>query len=106
MDWSPGRGSEQSGLRPALIVSSNSASQNPNYPNVIVATLSTKGRDIPIHVKVDASQANGLAETSYVKCEQVMTISKERLQRHIGSLYSGTMSRVDEALKLALGLRP
>ena len=44
VDWSPGRGSEQLGKRPALIIQTDAANTNPRYPNTIVLTLSTKGR--------------------------------------------------------------
>ncbi|MBX3168336.1 MAG: type II toxin-antitoxin system PemK/MazF family toxin [Candidatus Eremiobacteraeota bacterium] len=42
VDWSPGRGSEQTGRRPALVVQENAASANPNYPLTIVAAVTTQ----------------------------------------------------------------
>lgn len=44
VDWSPGRGSEQTGHRAALIVQTDPANHNPRYPNTIVATISRQGR--------------------------------------------------------------
>jgi mRNA interferase MazF len=70
-----------------------------------VVTLSTKGRlDIATHVQVSPSAENGLAETSFVKCEQIMTVSKERLQQRIGALSNAHMATVDAAIKRALSL--
>lgn len=76
VDWSPGRGFEQTGHRPALIVQNDYGNQTPNYPNTIVVAISTKGRPIPFHVRIEPSETNGLKAVSYVKSEQILTISK------------------------------
>jgi mRNA interferase MazF len=39
VDWSPGRGSEQLGQRPAIVIQTDAANSNPRYPNTIVVTL-------------------------------------------------------------------
>ena len=52
----------------------------------------------------DASPANGLQEASFMKCEQIMTISKDRLETLIGVLDSADMERVAVALCSALGI--
>ena len=104
LDWNPARGSEQAGRRPALVIQENPASANPNYPLTIVAAVSTKGRDIPSHVALAPSPSNGLAAASYVKCEQVQTVSKARLLHKIGELDAADMARGDAALKTVLAL--
>lgn len=104
VDWSPGRGSEQHGRRPAVVVQTDAANQNPRYPNTIVVTLSTKGRAVSTHVKIEPSQENGLSETSYAKCEQILTISKERLLRKWGSIASEESAQVAKAMRAALDL--
>ncbi|MBI2928243.1 MAG: type II toxin-antitoxin system PemK/MazF family toxin [Verrucomicrobia bacterium] len=104
VDWSPGRGSEQSGRRPALVIQTDAANTNPRYPNTIVLTISTKGLPITTHVKLEPDAANGLRETSFVKCEQVMTISKERLETRLGRIQPEQMRRVEAALRAALSL--
>src|SRR5438270_2607000 len=73
VDWSPGRGSEQLGRRPALVIQTDAANSNPGYPNTIVLTLSTKGHVVTSHVDVRPTATNGLRETSFIKCEQIMT---------------------------------
>lgn len=104
VDWNPARGSEQAGTRPALVVSTDAANQNPNYPNVIVATVSSQGRSVPTHVEVTPSPQNGLTRVSFVKCEQLMTISKARLGNKVGTLSQGHMATVDASIKKALSL--
>lgn len=73
VDWSPGRGSEQLGRRPAVVVQTNPANLNPRYPNTIVVAVSTSGREVPSHVKLEPSGANGLRKTSFARCEQLLT---------------------------------
>lgn len=105
LDWSPGRGSEQTGLRPALIIQADAGNANLRYPLTVVATVSTKGKaSIPTHVELSPSPLNGLREVSYVKAEQIMTVAKDRLQTRIGSLTLPEMERVDAALKRSQGL--
>ncbi len=102
VDWSPGRGSEQAGLRPAVVVQTDAANLNPGYPNVIVVTVSTKGRPVPFHVLVEPSAENRLRTASYVECEQVLTIAKARLLRRMGQLSAADLARIVVALKLVL----
>lgn len=105
IDWSPRRGSEQAGVRPALILQNDHGNHAAGYPNTIVAAITTQGRSIPFHVFVPRSPANGLKADSYVKCEQVMTISKSRLVGTAwGRLTDVEMAQVGEALKRSLAL--
>lgn len=104
VDWSPGRGSEQLGKRPAVIIQTDAANSNVRYPNTIVLTVSTKGQPVATHVQIEPDSGNKLRETSWVKCEQVLTISKERLEVHWGSLSETDMARIEAALRLALGM--
>jgi mRNA interferase MazF len=104
VDWSPARGSEQAGRRPALVVQEDAASANPNYPLTIVAAVSTRGRDVPSHVSLRPSATNGLIETSFVKCEQIQTVSKDRLLEFMGTLDSEDLGRVEVALRRVLAL--
>ena len=102
VDWSPGRGSEQTGLRPAVVIQTNAANRNPRYPNTIVLTVSTKGKAVPFHVPVNPSEGNGLQEKSFVKCEQILTVSKERLIRRVGCLDDERMEAIAEAIRRVL----
>jgi mRNA interferase MazF len=104
VDWSPGRGSEQLGKRPALVIQTNAANSNPRYPNTIVVTLSTKGLPVATHIPVEPDASNGLREKSWVKCEQVLTISKQRLDQQWGHLSAAAMSKVESAVRTALGM--
>ncbi len=102
VDWTPGRGSEQLGKRPALVVQTDAANANPHYPNTIVLTVSSKGHPVPSHMEIPPSPANGLSEISFVKCEQVLTVSKDRLEHLYGSLSMAEMDRVETAIRKVL----
>lgn len=106
VDWSPSRGSEQSGMRPALVIQTDAASRNSGYPNVIVLAISTKGKDVPFHVPLTPEGSNGLSENSWCKCEQILTISKDRLTRRLGRVDDRKIQQIENALRLVLGLSP
>jgi mRNA interferase MazF len=106
VDWSPGRGSEQAGERPAVIVQTDAFNSNDNYPNTVVVTVSKSGRDIPTHVKVPQCAENGLWEPlSYIKCEQIMTIDRKRLGRRMGRITDDQLMQIAVAIKRVLSLR-
>lgn len=105
VDFSPGRGSEQTGRRPALVLQNDAGNQNPRYPNTVVLAMSTRGKPIPFHVRIAPHQRNGLEEVSYVKCEQVLTLAKARLLAEpLGRLSAAEMRKVEVAVKLSLAL--
>jgi len=96
VNWNPGRGSEQTGIRPALIIQNEMGSANPNYGNVIILAISTKSSLVPFHIKILPDPKNGLSEISYIKCEQMMTIAKDRLINKLGVLDKNSMDKVWE----------
>ena len=91
-------------MRPAVVIQTDAANMNPHYPNTVVATVSTKGKAVPFHVPVNPSEENGLREASFVKCEQVLTISKDRLVRRPRSLDGDHMDAVAAPLRKVLEL--
>ena len=104
VNWSPGRGAEQQGTRPALVIQNDRGNASSTYPLTIVASMSRTERELPLHVRIAPSEENGLTDFTDVKCEQVMTIEKTRLIRLRGSISSEELSRVDTALKVSLSL--
>src|SRR5207244_2730008 len=104
VNWSPGRGAEQQGMRPALIIQNDRGNASSSYPLTIVASMSRTERELPLHVRIIPSAENGLTDNTDVKCEQVMTIEKSRLIRRRGYINADELARVDMALKLSLNL--
>ena len=106
VDFSPARGSEQAGKRPALVIQNDAGNTNPRYPNTIVLAMSTRGKRVPFHVRIDPARSNGLRETTFVKCEQILTVSKARLtgKGPSGRVSAGQFRQVEAATLLAIGI--
>ncbi|GCE04670.1 type II toxin-antitoxin system PemK/MazF family toxin [Dictyobacter aurantiacus] len=104
VNWSPGRGAEQQGTRPALVIQNDRGNSSSSYPLTIVASMSRTERELPLHVRITPTQNNGLSDYTDVKCEQIMTIEKTRLIRRRGSISPEELYRVDQALRLSLHL--
>jgi mRNA interferase MazF len=104
VNWSPGRGAEQQGTRPALIIQNDRGNASSSYPLTIVASMSRTERELPLHVRILPNAENGLTDSTDVKCEQVMAIEKSRLIRRRGYISAEELARVDMALKLSLNL--
>src|SRR6266853_2235154 len=104
VNWSPGRGAEQQGMRPALIIQNDRGNGSLSYPLTIVASMSRTERELPLHVRIAPNEENGLSDFTDVKCEQVMTIEKSRLLRRRGVITNEELTKVDVALRLSLNL--
>ncbi|HWD42005.1 MAG TPA: type II toxin-antitoxin system PemK/MazF family toxin [Fimbriimonas sp.] len=105
VDWNPSRGVDQSGRRPALILQANYISDE-GIGSVIVAAISTGTHgDEALHVGVEPSPLNGLTKAGVVKCEQIMTVSVDRLETYSGILEGRYQQQVDHALRMILALR-
>lgn len=102
-DLSPVVGSEQGGVRPVLIVQNNMG--NRYSPTVIAAAITSQQTkaNIPTHILIE-SELSGLSKNSVVLLEQVRTIDKKRLREKMGSINPGTMSKIDEAISISMGL--
>jgi len=67
VDWSPGRGAEQQGIRPALVIQNDRGNASSTYPLTIVASMSRTERELPLHVRIAPSEENGLTDFTDVK---------------------------------------
>ena len=101
----PTEGSEQAGTRPVVVVSRDAI--NANSPVVVIIPVTDAAnvkRVYPSHV-VLARGSGGLKMDSVAKAEQIRAIQISRFVAYFGRLEAGTLSRVDEALKITLALR-
>jgi mRNA interferase MazF len=69
--------------RPALIVGPSRLFDD-SLPFVIVAPMTTHQRSLSFHVEMEPDQSNGLNDVSYVQCERIRSISRNRLRSPIG----------------------
>ena len=98
----PTKGREQAGMRPALVISVDIF--NHGAAELVVAVpITSKAKGIPLHIKVDPPEG-GLSMTSYVKCEDVRSISTSRLAKKLGTVTPSTIDAVEDRLRILLGL--
>jgi len=69
----------------------------------MVLPVTRTRREIPFHVEVRPPEG-GLRSTSYVLCDQIRTVAKERLGARRGEIAAMTMNRVAERLRVLLEL--
>jgi len=101
VNFNPGRGSEQQGIRPALVVQNDVG--NRFAATTIVAAITTTIKPYPVTVVVSGG-TSGLAHESMVNLAQLLTIDKQRLMRRLGRLEPELRAAVDQALRVSLAL--
>jgi mRNA interferase MazF len=70
---------------------------------VVVVPITTAEKRVTSHVRVPKGEAE-LTEDSFVKCEEVRCVSKNRLGKPWGSVSPATMAKVEQFVRLILGL--
>jgi mRNA interferase MazF len=102
-DLGTGRGHEQSGQRPVLVVSDDAF----NAGLVMTVPLTSKvakSKNIPAHIGVDPPET-GLKTPTLILCDQLRTISKDRLGKAPwGTVSAANLAEVEKALRVLLGL--
>jgi mRNA interferase MazF len=101
VNWNPARGSEQAGRRPALVIQNDIG--NEKAPTTIVAAISSSVRIYPMNVQINPPEG-GLDHPSIIMTSQILTISKERLEKRLGRLSKDRLDDVAIAIKLSLAL--
>ncbi len=104
VSFDPTVGHEMRKTRPALIIQNDIG--NRYSPLTIVAAITSKISSIPypIEVIVRPSKANGLETTSAIRLDQIRTVDKQRLIRRLGIVEPSIIEKVDEAVRISLGL--
>ena len=102
VDLSPVRGHEPAGRRPGLVISVDPFNRGP-AGLVVIIPLTTKAKGIPFHVEVRPPEG-GLDQVSFIKCEDVRSVSKARLVQRFGRVSRVTLEEVEDRLRILLGL--
>jgi len=105
IDLGTGEGHEQAGTRPSLVVSVDPFNQGLSGLVMVlpITSQTTKSRKIPAHILVMPPEG-GLKVPSVILCDQLRTISKDRLQACWGNVTLTTMADVETVLRFLLGL--
>ncbi len=90
--------SEQFADRPGIIVSNNTGNHFSTVVEIVYLTTAAK-KDLPTHCKVHST---GI--TSTVLCEQIHSISKQRLGDFLGTCSETELNKVDRCMRISLGL--
>ena len=91
-------GSEQRANRPAVIVSNNACNETSDVVEIVYMTTKPKS-DLPTHVLTRSALS-----PSTILCEQIHSVSKQRVGTMIGKLTEQELAAVDTALAISLGL--
>lgn len=105
----PTLGREIKKTRPLLVIQlviQNDTSNRLSEMTIVAPITSTVRLPLnPVHVLLEANPTTGLAVTSVALLSQIRAIDRVRLIKRIGVVNDLTLGRVDEAIKISLGLR-
>ncbi|MBI3541426.1 MAG: type II toxin-antitoxin system PemK/MazF family toxin [Deltaproteobacteria bacterium] len=90
----------KAGRRPVLILTRSGVI--PYLSKVVVAEVSTQAKGYPTQIAI--GQRGNLPKLSYVSAENLHTLPKERLKRHLGELPPDLLRQVSQAVIFALDL--
>ena len=103
-DFGIAKGSEQGGIRPAMIIQNDIG--NKYSPTVIVCPITSqiKKKEWPTHVYLSDYIKYGLRRPSQVITEQMKTTDKSQLGDYIGIIDKVVMDRVDKAIEISVNV--
>lgn len=99
-DLSPGRGSEQSGRRPVLVLSHDVFNERSGTVIAMAVTSRPQKAGFPLTWEI---LSKDLPKRSWVKIGQVRTLAAERIGKRIGALEPEALSRVLDGLAEIIG---
>ena len=102
IDFNPTKGREQAGIRPALVLSVDQFNSS-RADKVVAIPLTSKDKGILLDVELIPPDG-GVTKNSYIKCEDLRSLSKDRLIEKWGEVSSEKMKEVELKIKLLLGL--
>jgi mRNA interferase MazF len=95
----PTKGHEQAGIRPVVVISVEGF--NDSFLDlVMICPLTTQEKQFLTHIEVNN---DNLKKRSFVKCEDLRSISKERLIKEIGFLSKDDVYKIKEIIRKIIG---
>lgn len=103
VDLGPVIGSEQDGIRPAVVLQNDTG--NKYSPTIIIAPMTTKKKTkLPTHIYIPNTYSN-LPSDSILLIEQLRTIDKIRIIRKVGHLPCNYIEKIKKAIKINFSIR-
>jgi len=102
LNLDPTRDHEQAGSRPALVISVDTFNHGP-ADLVVILPVTSKAKGIPFHVTVMPPEG-GIRQPSFIKCEDVRSVSRSRLLECRGKVAPHTLATVEDRLRILMGL--
>ena len=102
IDFGTPMGSEQGGVRPAVVIQNDIG--NKYSPTIIVCPITSRfsKKELPTHIAIKEFENAGLDRLSQVLAEQISTKDKRKVLRYIGSIDSMTMGMIDRAIEISV----
>ena len=85
-----------------FVVVSRQALIDSRFSTVICAPVYTRGADLSTQVPVGPDE--GLKHESWIMCDNLVSLAKERLTDYVGVVRTARLAEVDRSLKVALDL--
>jgi mRNA interferase MazF len=102
VDFGEPVGREQSGRRPAVVVSADALNEGP-ADVIMVVPCTTTHRGLPSHIEIEPGDS-GLDVVSYAKCEDLKSISQQRLITRLGQVGPHVIFEIGRVLRFLLEL--
>ena len=102
-NFEPVKGSEQGGIRPALIVQNNISNEYSLTTIIAPITSKTQFKTHVTNVFI-SKEVSKLPKDSTILLNQIRTVDKSRIKKRISALPQDIMFQVDLAIKISLGL--
>jgi mRNA interferase MazF len=100
----PTLGHEIQKTRPALVIQNDISNRLAALTIVAPITSTVRFPLNPVHVLLAADRTTGLSVVSVALLNQIRAVDKLRLIKRLGAVDQETLKRVDEAIKVSLGL--
>lgn len=101
VDFGESVGSEQGGIRPAIVIQNDKG--NLSSPCTLVAPMTSEDKkNIPTHITVYPTRDSGLKKTSIIMFEQIRVIDKSRILSKVGRLDAESLiGRIENSISIA-----
>ena len=99
--FDPTVGHEIQKTRPGLVVQNDVSNQYSQITIVAAVTSRVSVVPYPVEVVVEPTKANGLTRASSICLNQIRSVDRQGLVKLLGEVDAGTMSEVNDALRVS-----